>query len=169
MEKFENVKSIENLIEMGDDAVIEFVNKILDMIENREIRIDEIKARFGFNITEARSYLAGKYATTGGRFIKKQKTCRKRKSKQATEKPALTDAEILELKKLIANKPTAPVRNQKHCELALGEKEATICIHITKKFQEQFKEYCGNNRQYNQSEHVMLAVMEYMEKYKMGS
>lgn len=160
---------MENLLEMGDDAVIDFVNKILDKIENREIRIDEIKVRFGFTITDAKTYLAKKYATTNGRFVNKPKICRKRKSKQAGEKPALTDAEIMELKKLIANKTTIPERKQKHVELALGEKEATICIHITKKFQEQFKEYCASNRQYNQSEHMMLAMIEYMEKYKMGS
>ena len=43
MEKYANVKSMENLIEIGDDVVIDFVNNILDMIKNREIRIDEIK------------------------------------------------------------------------------------------------------------------------------
>ena len=43
LEKYANVKSMENLIEIGDDVVIDFVNNILDMIKNREIRIDEIK------------------------------------------------------------------------------------------------------------------------------
>ena len=66
MEKYANVKSIENLIEMGDDAVIDFVNNIWDMIKNHEIRIDDVKSRYGFNITDAKLYLASKYATKNG-------------------------------------------------------------------------------------------------------
>lgn len=165
MEKFADVKSIENLIDMGDESVIEFVNKILDMIENREIRIDEIRSRYGFTITEAKTYLMSKYATKDGRFLNKQKTCRKRKNKQ-TEKPALTDEEILALKKLVANKNDEPVRNQKDSEFVLGTKDTTVCLHIRKDFQDEFKAYCNKNKQFNMSEHVMLAVLEYMEKYK---
>lgn len=166
MEKFANVRSMENLIEMGDDAVIEFVNKILDMIDKHELAVGEMKSKFGFNITEVKNYLASKYATKDGRFIKKAKTCRKRKSKKPVEKPSLTDEEILELKKMVANKSDVPVRNAENIEFVSGAKDATVCLHIRKEFQDKFKEYCTRNKQFNQSEHVMLAVLEYMEKYK---
>lgn len=166
MEKFADVKNIENLIEMGDDAVIEFVNKILDMIDKHELAVGEMKSKFGFNITEAKNYLASKYATKDGRFIKKAKTCRKRRSKTQVEKPALTDKEILELKSMVANKLTVPVRSGSHCEFVVGSKDATMYMHVRKEFQDKFKEYCAKNRQFNQSEHMMLAVLEYIEKYK---
>lgn len=166
MEKFANVRSMENLIEMGDDAVIEFVNKILDMIDKHELAVGEMKSKFGFNITEAKNYLASKYATKDGRFIKKAKTCRKRRSNKSVEKPSLTEAEIIELKKMVANKSDVPERSGSNCEFVLGTKDATVCLHIRKEFQDKFKEYCAKNRQFNQSEHVMLAVLEYMEKYK---
>lgn len=166
MEKFADVKSMENLIEMGDDAVIEFVNKILDMIDKQELAVGEMKSRFGFNITEAKNYLAKKYATKNGRFIKKAKTSRKRRSKKSSEKVALTEQEILELKRIVASKSDVPERSGSNCEFVLGTKDATICLHIKKEFQDKFKDYCAKNRQFNQSEHVMLAVLEYMEKYK---
>lgn len=165
MEKYEHIKCMDDLMQMNDDEAIEFVNRLLDQIENREIRIDEIKSAYGFNITEAKQYLAKKFATTGQRFVKKPKIVRKRKAKTIEEKPVLSDKEILDLKQMIENMKN-PVRNANYCELALAEKDATICVHITKRFQERFKEFCSINRQFNQSEHIMLAVMEYMEKYK---
>lgn len=166
MEKYANVKSMENLIEMGDDVVIDFVNNILDMIKNREIRIDEVKSRYGFNITDAKLYLASKYATKNGRFIKKPKTCRKRKTKIMIEQPALTDEEILALKEMVSNKIDVPERDQKDSKFVLGDKDTTICLHVIKEFQDEFKAYCQKNKQYNQSEHMMLAVLEYMKKYQ---
>lgn len=36
------------------------------MIKNHEIRIDDVKSRYGFNITDAKLYLASKYATKNG-------------------------------------------------------------------------------------------------------
>lgn len=166
MEKFADVRSMENLIEMGDDAVIEFVNKILDMIDKHELGVGEMKSKYGFTITDAKKYLMGKYATKNGRFVKKAKTCRKRRSKTTIDKPALTDEEILELKSMVANKLTVPVRSGSNCEFVVGAKDATMYLHVRKEFQNKFKEYCANNKQFNQSEHMMLAVLEYMEKYK---
>lgn len=166
MDKFADVKSIEILLEMGDDAVIEFVNKILDMIDKQELAVGEMKSKYGFTITEAKNYLASKYATKDGRFIKKPKTCRKRKKNKSIEKPALTDDEILELKKMIASKSDVPVRKAENIEFVSGAKDTTVCLHIRKEFQDKFKDYCAKNKQFNQSEHVMLAVLEYMEKYQ---
>lgn len=95
---------------------------------------------------------------------KKNKT--RKSANKSVEKPSLTDEEIIELKKMVANKSDVPVRNAENVEFVSGAKDATVCLHIRKEFQDKFKEYCTKNRQFNQSEHMMLAVLEYMEKYK---
>lgn len=50
------------------------------MIDKNEIGVSEMKSKYGFTITDAKNYLASKDATKDGRFIKKPKTYRKRKS-----------------------------------------------------------------------------------------
>lgn len=165
MDKFNDVNNLEDLISKGDTDVIYFVNKISDMLENNEINFNGVKEKYGFPISDAKTYLAGKYATKNNRFLQKEKISRKRKLKKSADKLIFTNNEIMALKEIIANKNDVPVRNQNDIEFVLGEKDATVCLHIKKEFQEQFKEYCNNNRQFNMSEHVMLAVLEYIKKY----
>ena len=110
-----------------------------------------MKSRYGFNIKDEKLYLASKYATKNGRFIKKPKTCRKRKTKIIIEQPALTNEEIIDLKEMVSNKIDVNARDQKDSEFVLGDKDTTICLHIRKEFQGEFKAYCQKNKQYNQS------------------
>lgn len=165
MEKYENINSWNDVLKIDLDDAMEFHNTYKKMINNGEITEEEFVARFGFAIGTLFNYVYVKdqYSSKCG-YIKKQPKNKRKKNSKPEEKPTLSDAEILAIKKLISNE-TADLRSANE-ELVAGDKTAKQCIYFVDEVDQQFKEYCQTHKRFNRSEHVMMALIEYMNKYK---
>lgn len=165
MEKHENIRSWNDVLKMDLDDVLEFHNEYKKMISNGGMTEEGFVAKFGFALGTLFNYVYAKeqYSCKGG-YLKKQPKSKKSK-KQQEEKPVLTDAEILALKNFLANE-IADIRSCENEELVAGDKTAKQCIYFVDEVDQKFKNYCQTHKRFNRSEHVMLALLEYMEKYK---
>ena len=89
----------------------------------------------------------------------------RKRSKKQIEKPVLTDKEINFLKNLV-RQGLEDYRDPTIQEKVAGEKKIQQTTYFTQEINEQFNNYCQNHKRFSKSEHILMALLEYMDKYK---
>lgn len=161
---YDNITSMEDIKEMEIEKAVEFYNYYQTKITNKEITKADFKKQFNFTMHELYSYIfdTENYTTNKGLLVKG--TPRKRSKKQI-EKPTLTDNEINFLKNLV-RQGLEDYRDPAIQEKVAGEKKIQQTTYFTQEINEQFNNYCQNHKRFSKSEHILMALLEYMDKYK---
>lgn len=166
-EKFNDVKKMDDLIGMGADAVVEFYNALQDQIEQCLIEQTDVKDKYGLTVGALTNYIyqTGKYHKQGKYFLAgtKRKVNRKKRSKDSNK--ILSEEEIKQIRAIL-EKNKISERSKQNEDLVGGEKTSKQCIYFVDEVEEKFKSYCDTHKRLNKSEHVMMAILEYMERYK---
>lgn len=161
---YEQIKGMENIKEMEIEEVVEFHNHFQTKINNKEMSKTDFKQQFNLSMHELFTYIfdTGNYTTNKGLLVKG--TPRKRSKKQ-NEKLTLTDKEINFLKNLV-KQGLEDYRDPTIQEKVAREKKIQQTTYFTQEINEQFNNYCQNHKRFSKSEHILMALLEYMDKYK---
>lgn len=163
---YDEIKSFEQLKAKGIEEMVNFHNYYIDEIEAGNITKNEIKERHNFTFGQVFNYIyqSGNYKIKNKKLVKGQKK-EKRKGKEA---PTLTPAEIIALKQLVKN-GLEDFRSPEHQELiaqGTSSEKKKILFQFSPEVAEKFERYADTHKRFNKSEHIMLAILEYMEKYQ---
>lgn len=158
---YEYIKSLDDLIKLGIEEVVKFHNYYIEEFEAGRISKSEFRQQHNIHFSHVIQHIKStkQYKLQGSLFV--AGTPRQFKKK---EKPVLTDKEINFLKEL-ARKGLTDYRSPELQESVSGGKIKQT-VYFTDEINEQFNEYCKNHKRFNKSQHLLMALAEYMDKYK---
>ena len=163
---YEEIKSFATLEAMGKEKMLEVHNYYIDEIEKGNITKAGIKEKHNFTIGQiAKSlYDTGQYKYQNKKLVK---GTRRIKNRNKTV-PQLTNNEILKLREILKN-GLDDFRSPDQIELikeGSSKDKQKMLFQFSEPVAEKFEEYSKKHKRFNKSEHIMLAILEHMDKYQ---
>lgn len=146
LKKYSHVKSIDDLKKMGNDEMMNFYNDTEDAIAAGIIpkQRNSIKNKYGVTHGEIYNFLrsTGEYKKSGHYIIQ---------GKPRAKSTPITSEEALYLQKLL--------------QVTREKKDIQKCVHFNQEINERFCSFLLSHPELNLSEHIMMALIDYMDHY----
>ncbi len=145
LEKYSHVKSIDDLKKMGNDELMNFHN----------LTVDAIAAGI---ISKKRNALKNKYGVTHGEIYN---------FLRSTEKYRKAGDYIIEGKPRVKSAKNTPedLYLQKLLQVTREKKDIQKCVHFNQDINERLGAFLLMHPELNLSEHIMIALIDYMDHY----
>lgn len=172
---FEEITTEQQLKDLGLEKMAEFYNYYAIKIKDKTITKQDITAKHNITMGGLKKELE-----INGYVLKNYKLV-KEEEKEDNE---LKDYEIKYLKEFatygfsqdelkalrqILKNGLTDFRNPEHLQLireGISKEKKQELFKFSPTIDDDFNEYCKTHKLFNKSEHVMLALLEYMDKYK---
>lgn len=157
MEKFENIKCLEDLKAMGNNAVMEFYNLVKDKLKANTLTKEELKNKYHLTIGALSNYLyKNGYKQKNGYFYKS-------KTNNNSNYNQLSKEELAQIRELLANSILGTITKEDMKRIKSKDNQK-VCFSIPSDIADEWKEFTNKQGLFTSSEYVALALLEYMRK-----